>query len=291
MHREPPESFDNVGRLRDNGLQSIDAGSLFTLERWTWTVGAVPQDRHAHTEWQLCEYLDTPGHYFHRGSCHPVAARSAAIVPPGEVHRPVDHEVRIGARYRVWYFDDRHFPALQEATGSPHWMQRRVPTVSSAAPLLLSLATMAAHPDDEGSTLLAFERLVAGLAGVSARACSDAIARTVRETTLILAKDYLFDHPDRGVPLAELARATGLSASRLSHAFTARFGISPAAFSLRLRTDRARRALLAGSTITQASSDAGFSDQAHLTRNFRRFVGPTPSAYVRAARSFESPGS
>jgi AraC-like DNA-binding protein len=39
--------------------------------------------------------------------------------------------------------------------------------------------------------------------------------------------------------------------------------------------------------ITQAGAEAGFNDQAHLTRHFKRIVGLTPDRYVRdhAARS------
>ena len=270
-----------------NGLQAIDASPLFTLERWTWTTGAVPQDRHAHAEWQICEYLDAPGRYLHRGTRHPVAAGSFALVPPGDIHCPIDDVVRLGAHYRVWYFDDDRFAALNDEVRDARWMRVRAPTVSCDPRMSALLATVATDPNGD-EAVRSIELVLASIAGLSPGAYVQATARAVREAVLLSAKDYLFDHRERAVPLAELALAVGLSQSRLSHAFHARFGISPAALSLRVRTDHARRALLAGSTIADAAAAAGFADQAHLTRNFRRFVGPTPNAYGRLAGLFKT---
>jgi len=51
-----------------------------------------------------------------------------------------------------------------------------------------------------------------------------------------------------------------------------------------LRLRAARQALAGGTPPGQAAADAGFADQAHLTRWFRRCYGITPAAYARAAR-------
>ena len=44
-----------------------------------------------------------------------------------------------------------------------------------------------------------------------------------------------------------------------------------------------RRLLSAGAAPAQVAADAGFADQAHLTRWFRRYYGITPGAYRAAA--------
>jgi AraC-like DNA-binding protein len=45
----------------------------------------------------------------------------------------------------------------------------------------------------------------------------------------------------------------------------------------------ARRLLAQGSSPARAAAEAGFADQAHLTRWFRRYYGVTPGAYRAAA--------
>jgi AraC-like DNA-binding protein len=57
---------------------------------------------------------------------------------------------------------------------------------------------------------------------------------------------------------------------------------------LRVQIERAQRAaemLLRGVSIADVVSDAGYSDQAHLTRSLRRFIGKTPAQLARATRS------
>ncbi len=58
-------------------------------------------------------------------------------------------------------------------------------------------------------------------------------------------------------------------------------GISPHAFRLLARLNRARQMLRAGDPIAAVAADAGFADQSHLTRLFRRTCGTTPGVYWR----------
>lgn len=66
------------------------------------------------------------------------------------------------------------------------------------------------------------------------------------------------------------------------------FGCAPGEYMRRLRVDHARRTLERGlDPLSEVALDAGFSDQSHLTRLFRRYLGTTPGSY-RAA--FETTG-
>jgi AraC-like DNA-binding protein len=48
------------------------------------------------------------------------------------------------------------------------------------------------------------------------------------------------------------------------------------------RVRRAKALLRAGRTPAEAAAEAGFSDQSHLTRHFKRLLGFTPGRYRRA---------
>jgi len=93
-----------------------------------------------------------------------------------------------------------------------------------------------------------------------------------------IARELLFDRWDENPTLADLEAATGIGARRLIGDFKAAFGLPPHAWLTRLRVCRARAMILAGVPIARAAAEAGFADQPHLTRMFRRFLGHTPGA-------------
>ena len=58
-------------------------------------------------------------------------------------------------------------------------------------------------------------------------------------------------------------------------------GMTPHAYQTQVRVRRAKSLLQAGLPITLAAAEAGFYDQAHLNRHFKRIVGLTPGRYVK----------
>ena len=81
----------------------------------------------------------------------------------------------------------------------------------------------------------------------------------------------------------DLAAAAGCSRYAAYRAFTQAYGLAPSDYQRQLRVRAARRLLSAGVTPARAAAEAGFADQAHLTRWFRRYYGVTPGAYRAAA--------
>lgn len=94
-------------------------------------------------------------------------------------------------------------------------------------------------------------------------------------------RDYLHAHPTEPVTLRALAEVAGLSMYRLARTFRAEVGMPPYAYQLQLRVAEAKRLLAAGRPISRTALDCGFYDQAHLTHQFKRYVGVTPGAYRR----------
>jgi AraC-like DNA-binding protein len=81
----------------------------------------------------------------------------------------------------------------------------------------------------------------------------------------------------------DLAAAAGCSRYAAYRAFTQAYGLAPSDYQRQLRVQSARRLLGAGVAPARAAAEAGFADQAHLTRWFRRYYGVTPGAYRAAA--------
>jgi AraC-like DNA-binding protein len=87
------------------------------------------------------------------------------------------------------------------------------------------------------------------------------------------------------IAIADLAAEIGCSRKHLTVRFTREFGIAPKALCRVLRFDRALHALRDGalSNIAELADFCGYSDQAHLTRDFTEFVGAPPAAFMRRA--------
>jgi len=83
----------------------------------------------------------------------------------------------------------------------------------------------------------------------------------------------------------DLAAAAGCSRYAAYRAFSQAYGLAPSDYQRQLRVRTARSLLSAGVEPARAAAEAGFADQAHLTRWFRRYYGVTPGAYRSAAGS------
>jgi AraC family transcriptional regulator, arabinose operon regulatory protein len=99
----------------------------------------------------------------------------------------------------------------------------------------------------------------------------------IEETLYLLAQRM-----QETVRVEELARSVGLSASRLSHLFKENTGESIVEALNRMRIKQA--ALLLAHTnrnATEAAHDVGFQNYNHFTRQFRKYIGVTPSEFSR----------
>jgi AraC-like DNA-binding protein len=96
------------------------------------------------------------------------------------------------------------------------------------------------------------------------------------------ACEYLRAHLAENVGLAELATAAGTDRDRLTRLFRAATGTAPHGYLIAQRVSAARRMLEAGQPdIASIAAAAGFVDQSHLYRHFRRLLGVTPRVYAR----------
>ena len=91
--------------------------------------------------------------------------------------------------------------------------------------------------------------------------------------------DYLHAHATEPISLGAVADMLDWTPAHLSRAFRKQVGMPPYAYLLQLRIAIGRRALAEGASIAAAALTAGFADQSHFTREFRRRTGTTPGAF------------
>lgn len=238
--------------------------------------------------------------FSYRGAGLVAGSGSINTVNPDEAH--TGHAAAPnGWTYRMFYFSADF---LQGLAGDVAGRRAPLPFFTSgvihdpglAALLLRAHALHAETPD--------------GAAGEAAAAAPD--ARLARDTLLLTAfaqllgrhtyerlpeqkaglehaavarvKEYLrssFD-ADASLPslcLSDLAGIACLSPYHFIRVFSRHTGLTPHAWLMQLRARKARELLRQGAAIADAAAQAGFADQSHLNKAFKRLLGYTPGHF------------
>jgi AraC family transcriptional regulator len=132
---------------------------------------------------------------------------------------------------------------------------------------------------------LAAEGLVLQLFANTTRARSREPRRRRAPAWLPAAEELLRERTAQAVGLSELASQLGVHAGHLAREFRACHGMSVGEYGRRVRLSWAATELVSGDrSLAEVAAEAGFADQSHFTRLFKRHVGTTPARYRRDAR-------
>lgn len=91
--------------------------------------------------------------------------------------------------------------------------------------------------------------------------------------------DYLRQHIDQRLPLADMAEHAGLSIPHFSRLFRQQTGYSPTDYFIHLKIQRALSLLLLSSkTVREIAMMVGYTDPYYFSRLFKKTVGVSPTA-------------
>ncbi len=207
-----------------------------------------------------------------------VSRDDVILVNPGEVHdgRPSGGRGRV---YSMLEIDAEAYRRLCVDAVGRSWIEFSRPllhdpdTRTALAAWLAALGTADEDRERESSALL-----FGLLSNEPDRPCS---RRSVRDLAARVRHRMQMSGENTG-GIGMLATELGISRYQLIRAFKQAFGLTPEDFRRQQRIERARR-LLAGQTkLAEVAARAGFSDQSHMNREFRRLAGLTPAAYRQA---------
>jgi AraC-like DNA-binding protein len=95
--------------------------------------------------------------------------------------------------------------------------------------------------------------------------------------------DHIAAHLASTIGIADLSDITRLSSGHFCRAFKISMGITPHTYVRRKRIERAQGMMLnSAASLSEIAGECGLSDQSHLTRLFRKYVGQTPMTWRRA---------
>ncbi len=228
-----------------------------------------------------CHDRDSTAEWTYRGRLHYSWARTLMLLEPGEVHR--NTKTPPECNFAVVLIDPELVNRTANELGmrvNPHFRD----AVSADPRLYQAFVRFHAALTQDASLLrqqsLLMQCMGAFLTGHCEQA-PQAMSHAGRRR-LQRSRDYLEEHCCEEVPLERLADLVGLSRFHFLRMFAREFGLPPHAYQMRLRIGRIRQLLKMGFPLR--SIEAGFADQSHLIRHFKKAMGVTPGEYAATAR-------
>lgn len=230
---------------------------------------------HVHDDWTVLLIDEGAVAYALERGRHRATPAAVTLLPPLVPHDGRSAIEGASFRKRVLYLSADWLPA-DVADGAAVDPVLRSPTARAIAAGIHDALT---HPADVLAAecgVLALREAASAQYGRAASAPADPhdapLARRLR--------NLLDERMRDGVTIEEAGRLLGARPSHLVRVFSRSYGIPPHRYLTGRRVDRARRLLLAGRPAAEVAVTAGFHDQAHMSRHFRRVLGTTPGTFA-----------
>jgi AraC-like DNA-binding protein len=211
---------------------------------------------------------------------------SGRVGLPGDLHVLHPDETHDGAPgtesgllYRIAYIapelvrgalDDGPLPFVADPVQSP------TPEIRD----VLSLLDDIDAPISELAGVEAAVAIADALRSLDRRAEDRSVTIDLRAVELV--REFLAAHAAEQTPASTLEQIAGVDRFTLARHFRHAFGTSPDRYRTMRRLALAREAIERGQPLARAAADAGFADQSHMTRQFKRTYGLTPGRWAGA---------
>lgn len=247
------------------------------IERLSARFSGRPFAPHRHDTYAIGLTLSGVQTFRYRGEARYCLAGQCHILHPDETHDGAAG-TDAGFSYRIVYVD----PCLvQSALGG-----RPLPFVANPVIELTNAQRRAMIPvwtaDGEADELSQTD-IVAAVADLLLSATTpDAPPTALPLARLERVRARIAARPGARHSLAELERLAGLDRWSLARQFRLAFGTSPSRFRTMRQLDMVRSMIRSGAGLADAALAAGFADQSHMSRQFKRAYGLTPARWVAA---------
>lgn len=237
---------------------------------------------HSHTQWSLGAVTAGESTFQYRNERYPIQAGTLVMMNPHWVHacNPVDERPW---SYLMLYVDADWLTRLRFDAGlldALCW-QDITTAVIRERKWYAGYCRMSACLLDSKRDLLDKQTAVVEFLGALMHELAGQPAQPLSRTPAVLQElaAYLDAHAAEEVSLDTLCERSGYSPGHLIRAFKQHFGFTPHAYLINRRIQLGQRELKGGTPIAEAALNAGFADQPHFQRTFKRLVAATPNQY------------
>ncbi|HEY2024457.1 AraC family transcriptional regulator [Paraburkholderia sp.] len=237
--------------------------------------------KHSHETFSIGAVTGGRSVYLNRHASEWIGAGAVVLMNPDDVHacNPVATE---RWSYRMLHVDVAWLTKLQHELGfsENHAFRAFSPTMTLDGALFDGVNRLCAIlADHDADTLRKESAAITFFSAVQQKLNPARVPDRNASAALARAAEFIAENCTRALKLEDVCEAAGLSASHLIRAFNARYGMTPHAYLINRRIQYSRAQLRRGRLIAEVALDAGFADQAHLQRTFKRLVAATPGQY------------
>lgn len=259
---------------RDDTLPFLEARSIDDGRK-------VRYGKHAHETFSIGIVTNGRCTYLNGTTRQHIGAGTVVLMNPGDAH--ACNPDRGGPwSYRMLYFDVSWLTGIQQDLGSS-WNDQFRPFLATATTqpgLYAGLYRLYdVLTDQQADCLEKHSAALAFMTTVQQALSPVPDLPSHGHRGLARAVEFIRDNYARSIKLEEICSAADLSPSYLIRAFNVKYGLTPHAYVTNCRIEFSRSQLRRGRPVAEVALAAGFSDQAHLQRSFKRLVAATPGQY------------
>ena len=235
--------------------------------------------KHWHEELAIGVIEEGAEGLLYRGDNLIIPKRHIVAINPAEVHTGFSGTPD-GWRYRMFYFDLKELSRQFENRGLPIDPIINQPMIDDdylfdiLFQLHLSLEQSSFELTKESLFILALERLFTQYGSAKIE------FNNICCKSSYLARDFIHDNFELTPSLTELEQISNCSKFQLIKSFKTIFGVTPHQYLLLVKVNNAKKMLSKGLSSVDVTMACGFYDQSHLTRNFKKAFGISPSKYL-----------
>jgi len=247
------------------------------IERVANRLAGAAFSPHRHDTYTVALTVTGVQSFNYRGAMRHSLPGQVLILHPDELHDGHCCD-EVGFSYRAAYIPPAHVQTVLGGADLPfvaNGVSTNPALVAAAMNMVIDCAVVA----DPGAYEDALYDLAQAMNEVAGKV---ATVRIANRTAVMRAREFLDTAVVVGARLEDLEQVTGCDRWQLSRDFRALLGTSPYRYLQYRRVDLAKRLLREGAKLADAAHGAGFADQSHFGRTFRKAVGLTPKEWLRS---------
>ncbi len=245
-------------------------------------VQRLASEAHLHAAWTLCVMRRGRLRFVVAGRPYCVCAGDAFVVRPFDLHwgraegGPIEYDVFYVSRARMRDWLGTRGVSNGERMGATIFDLAATQTPAGG---ILNAEKDCAGMIEAGRALEMLRNLVSTLS-----LPVDAGRSVGRATDLALAAASRLTSGPSEPSIRQIADELEVSPAHLSRVFRSHHYTTPLVYRQQIRVARAAASLASGMNLSEVAHSAGFSDQAHMNRIFKKTYGFTPGLFARQYR-------
>ncbi len=270
---------------KENRFQFINSEKCENITALDATMSDFSYSKHAHEEYSLGVTLQGRQDFFCQKAFHKSSSGNVLIFNPEDVHDGHSGGEQ-QLKYKMLYVHPDEFRPLFSALGYQKSSVLRLNQPMVDNPILRhQILRFSSIIQESNYSKVEFEsglfQIAQSLVAMSGNLDLGTQTSKRADKLLLRARDYIMASLEHNISIDDIAKVANMSKFHFIRQFRQQFGITPHQYVLSCRVNLARRMLESGKSLNQAAFEAGFADDSHLNRHFKRIYGVTPKRFQR----------